>query len=50
VHLVAGVAQAVDVLLVGDERLEAADRFAERCPDFVDDPSERRDVEAAPTS
>ncbi len=44
VHLVARVAQAVEVLLVRDERLQSVDRFAQRRTDFVDDPRQRRDV------
>ena len=43
-NLIARVAHAVDVLLVGDKRLQPIDRVGQRSSDLVDDPSQRRDV------
>ena len=42
--LVARIAQAVDVLLVREEALQAVDGLRQRRPDLVDDPGERRNV------
>ncbi len=44
VYLVTGVAQAVQVLLVAEERPHTGQRVAECGADFVDDPGERRHV------
>ena len=43
-NLIARVAHAVDVLLVGNKRLQPIDRVSQRSSNLVDDPSQRRDV------